>query len=294
MPIVINEFGRTDVDGFCNNRWEHTPEWSLTSKLLISKHQQVQLLEAASVLVGMNIDNTPPLSAKDFQSDQEESSASPAASGYSDMRDSRDSSAYTTPPPQAEGQDDHANRYSSGSGFSRSYQSAPSTHSAFSSSMPSSYGFSHYQQGSERSVISPSLTAISTGNKEEDESLANAIGVLSCGFGTPQSRVTTMPVDVPPVPPLPPQYASYAQQYTAPSQHGFSGSTEAPISSSYQPWGADSYAASERYHISDDRSQADVKMEDGVDSPMDEDDDEQRYRGRSDEDDEGVFGRMEE
>lgn len=34
--------------------WEHTPEWRMTKKLLISKHQQVQLLEAASILVAMN------------------------------------------------------------------------------------------------------------------------------------------------------------------------------------------------------------------------------------------------
>ena len=35
-------------------RWEHSPHWSHTSKLLISKHQQVQLLEAAQILVHMN------------------------------------------------------------------------------------------------------------------------------------------------------------------------------------------------------------------------------------------------
>ncbi|BFZ63723.1 hypothetical protein YB2330_004855 [Saitoella coloradoensis] len=35
------------------HKWEHTPQWQTTSKLLISKHQQVQLLEAASVLVSM-------------------------------------------------------------------------------------------------------------------------------------------------------------------------------------------------------------------------------------------------
>jgi hypothetical protein len=35
-------------------RWEHSPHWSQTSKLLISKHQQVQLLQAASILVHMN------------------------------------------------------------------------------------------------------------------------------------------------------------------------------------------------------------------------------------------------
>ena len=37
-----------------SNRWEHSPHWSQTSKLLISKHQQVQLLEAAQILVHMN------------------------------------------------------------------------------------------------------------------------------------------------------------------------------------------------------------------------------------------------
>jgi len=36
------------------HRWEHSPHWSQTSKLLISKHQQVQLLEAAQILVHMN------------------------------------------------------------------------------------------------------------------------------------------------------------------------------------------------------------------------------------------------
>ncbi len=36
------------------HRWEHTDMWSVTSKLSLSKHQQVQLLEAASVLVGFS------------------------------------------------------------------------------------------------------------------------------------------------------------------------------------------------------------------------------------------------
>jgi superfamily II RNA helicase len=34
-----------------NARWEHDPAWAITSQLLISKHQQVQLLEAASGVV---------------------------------------------------------------------------------------------------------------------------------------------------------------------------------------------------------------------------------------------------
>jgi len=36
------------------HKWEHSPHWTQTSKLLISKHQQVQLLEAAQILVHMN------------------------------------------------------------------------------------------------------------------------------------------------------------------------------------------------------------------------------------------------
>lgn len=42
------------VSSLAKHLWEHTPEWTMTKKLLISKHQQVQLLQAASILVGMN------------------------------------------------------------------------------------------------------------------------------------------------------------------------------------------------------------------------------------------------
>ncbi|KAG8834418.1 hypothetical protein FRC17_008989 [Serendipita sp. 399] len=33
------------------HRWEHTPQWRDTAQLLLSKHQQVQLMEAAAILV---------------------------------------------------------------------------------------------------------------------------------------------------------------------------------------------------------------------------------------------------
>ncbi|KAI8980836.1 hypothetical protein BDB01DRAFT_795795 [Pilobolus umbonatus] len=36
------------------HRWEHSEEWELTSKLLLTKHQQVQMLEAAAILVNMD------------------------------------------------------------------------------------------------------------------------------------------------------------------------------------------------------------------------------------------------
>lgn len=35
------------------HKWEHTLAWQETSKLSISKHQQVQLLEAATVLIDL-------------------------------------------------------------------------------------------------------------------------------------------------------------------------------------------------------------------------------------------------
>ncbi|OAA58542.1 c2h2 finger domain containing protein [Niveomyces insectorum RCEF 264] len=126
MELHCDKCGKGYKHSSCLTKhlWEHTPEWSLTSKLLISKHQQVQLLEAASVLVamnhkpgdsdaegnaGVNTDvhtiapaaaaadvTTPPDSARDFASDHD--SPSPAASRYSDQSDDR-SSADTTPPP---------------------------------------------------------------------------------------------------------------------------------------------------------------------------------------------------
>lgn len=41
------------ISSLAKHLWEHTPEWTMTKRLLILKHQQVQLLEAASILVGM-------------------------------------------------------------------------------------------------------------------------------------------------------------------------------------------------------------------------------------------------
>ncbi|CAO0790777.1 unnamed protein product [Mucor circinelloides] len=36
------------------HRWEHSEEWELTKKLPLTKHQQVQMLEAAAILIGMD------------------------------------------------------------------------------------------------------------------------------------------------------------------------------------------------------------------------------------------------
>ncbi|TQV99923.1 hypothetical protein V2A60_005341 [Cordyceps javanica] len=256
--------------------WEHTPEWSLTSKLLISKHQQVQLLEAASVLVAMNGPNqesevvTPPDSAKDFNSEPE--SASPSASGYSE-RQERHSSADTTPPPFGEalgfnGLAYREKRLSGGSGIAQSLQSPPMDPLHLSSSVL----YAHWN-----SDRRPSLGPAGTGN--EDRDLAAAVELLSCSFGSNGGRdVVGVAADAPPVPPVPQQYRDQAQSF---SNAGFF--------SSFPRRQPESFTRGEFR-----RASQDVKMEDSGESAADEDDLESRARARSDEDDDGVFGRMEE
>jgi hypothetical protein len=246
----------------------------LTSKLLISKHQQVQLLEAASVLVAMNNNpkdtTTPPDSAKDFPSDAD--SPSPAASRYSEQRD-RQSSADTTPPPQLEpvghgiqyGQ--APKRYSSGSGFSRSYQSANT--SLLAGSVPNGTGFGHMRHQS-HDRRPPSSGRNATG--QDDRDLAAAL--LSCSFGSNGGGSTVLlPADAPPVPPLPAQYIGQAASF---SSTGFLNSFP-----SRQP---------ESFTRGTSRNE-DVKMEDSAESGMDDDDDEMISRAGNEEE-VGVFGEM--
>src|SRR5687768_12158855 len=141
---------------------------------------------------------TPPDSTKDIPSESE--SLSPAASGYSDQGE-RHSSADTTPPPTSEsfnfgGMPYRNKRLSSGSGFARSYQSAPSINPG---SVPNASGISHLRTPSNDRPVSSGNNA--TG--QEDRDLAAAVELLSCSFGSNNgSRGTvTLPADAPPVPP---------------------------------------------------------------------------------------------
>ncbi|KAK8083679.1 C2H2 finger domain-containing protein [Apiospora saccharicola] len=258
--------------------WEHTPEWSYTSKLLISKHQQVQLLEAASVLVQMNtvmgndMDvTTPPDSARDFGS--EAGSASPTASGYSEQHDDH-SSADTTPPPQADPFRSLSKRYSSGSGYARSYQSTTSN-GFLSGSIPSGSGFGHNRQGS-TDRRPPSSGMNNTG--QEDRDLAAAVELLSCSFNSNGGRDSRLPSDAPP-------------RATA--------ATSSSFLDSFSPF-ANSYSARQmpesftRGESRFPRHDEDVKMEDSDGGSMDDEDDRRSRARNSEEDDEGVFGRMEE
>ncbi|OJD10537.1 hypothetical protein AJ78_08484 [Emergomyces pasteurianus Ep9510] len=208
--------------------WEHDPAWAYTSKLLISKHQQVQLLEAATVLVNMNPDT--PTSSPDHQQptgESDRSSTSPTVSGISELRDGI-SSAETTPPPTGEegifttsstttgkppSSGTHpspqnrnhslSHRFSANS-FSRSFQSIPS--SSFTGSAPTfSPSPSHFRQSSISTDTRPSTAE--TGGLLDDDEAGLAAAIELCHFGTPRSGPVPMsPEDIPPVPPLPARF----------------------------------------------------------------------------------------
>ena len=265
--------------------WEHTPEWSYTSKLLISKHQQVQLLEAASVLVTMNQDPSGPLDpTKATESDH--SSASPAASGSSEIQDDDTSSIETSPPPMSEdafmpenSEIRDSKRYSSNSSiFSRSYQSGPFGSMA-ASSIPTTSSYGSYRYGGiQRRPSTSGVVASGTSASDDEAGLAAAVEL--CNFGTPRTGPVHLRPDVPPVPPLPERYQSHNAKLSM-------GSTGYPMY--HHELGL---LPTLSHRISDER---DVKMHR---SHADDDDDDydQRSisRSRSVEDEEGVFGRMEE
>ena len=210
-------------------------------------------------------------------SERDHSSVSPAASGSSDVRDEEYyiSSAETTPPPMNEHYaiiedvgNGRSKRYSgNSSSFSRSYQSAPSF------SLPAGNNLSHCQQQRR-----PSSSGVAPADVDEEEAALAAAVESLCSFGTPRNGSVRLPEDVPPVPPVPARYREY-------NGNKLSGSLvrvpELGLSvPSYQ-------------RISDER---DMKTGDSHVVYIHEDydyDDRPISHGRSDEEDDGVFGAME-
>ena len=196
-------------------RWEHTPEWSLTSKLLISKHQQVQLLEAASVLMSINQGAAATVATETAIQESESSADSPAASGSSDLRD-EESSRTSTP-----SQHDDAAQYkpippratrpsrqdSYNSALSRSLPST-SSHSFAASSGPIEPSDLYWYRSASRHRR-PSTSSQSHYSSDEHADVAAAAeGLVSCSLGTPKTGPAQSMDDIPPVPPLPAQFAS--------------------------------------------------------------------------------------
>ena len=227
------------------------------------------MLEAASVLVAMNKDGTSAIESDD--------SSSPAASGSSDPHDEEMSSAETTPPPDGRnairsamtGDFGHVKRFSENSSiYSHSYQS-----SIFSESAPGSRPYmSHYRQWSTDGRPTTSGTSVTGSYKEDGEhaDLTAAVGLLSCSYGTPKTGPVMLPADVPPVPPLPAQFLGQKADH-------LSGGSSMTLT-----------GPSATYSCVRERRDGDVEMED------DDFDRPHLVRGRSDDDDEGMFGKMEE
>lgn len=242
----------------------------------MSKHQQVQLLEAASVLVNMNQEGSAVVEMN-METHSHPSSTSPAASGSSASRDEM-SSDHTTPPPGVD--DEYAftfaarerrassakRRSSTTSTYSRSYQSLHS--------VPSPWGG---QSPGTSAVDRPGATSV-----DDEADLAAAVGLLSCSFGTPKSGPLSALDDVPPVPPLPARYV------TAPSKDHVGDDMRL----SREPAGQ-SVPGSQRASGYGDST---WRPKEGADGAIEEEGDSRRSTGRirSDEDDESIFGRMEE
>ncbi|KAJ5582564.1 hypothetical protein N7535_001184 [Penicillium sp. DV-2018c] len=284
-------------------RWEHDPAWAVTSKLLISKHQQVQLLEAASVLVTMNHTDTPDESAE-LELESELSSGSPDA--LSEMRDGI-SSTETTPPPMDSEEDDDfemsgmpaqwAKRpsVSNASGFSHSYQSIPS--SSYNDSAPlhsPTFSHSHFRHSS---IDTRPSTANTRLHEDDEADLAAAIGL--CNFGTPRTGPVSMTPDVPPVPPLPARYLDSSSQ---PSNRGILSPMSRPADEGAR---RDSQASiflsrslnpSLSYKVSDERGDRTGGADEAQKSRQrrNADVDFSNRSAPADDDDDGVFGHMEE
>ena len=273
----------------------------MTSKLLISKHQQVQLLEAATVLVTMNQDDDLPTHSLEAES---EMSASPDAS--SDVRDGI-SSAETTPPPMDEQEEEDDDFEMSGmpanwakrpsvsnaSAFSRSYQSIPS--SSYNESAPlHSPAFSHFRQSS---IDTRPSTADTRLHEDDEADLAAAIGL--CNFGTPRTGPLSMTPDVPPVPPLP---ARYLDSSSHPGSQSPRLAPLGPMNEAYRRnSNADAFLSvslnpSLSYKVSDEREvrTGETKTREPRHRRNADVDFGSRAAHHADEDDDGVFGRMEE
>ncbi|KAG2026844.1 hypothetical protein GB937_001634 [Aspergillus fischeri] len=294
--------GKGYKHGSCLSKhmWEHDPAWAITSKLLISKHQQVQLLEAASVLVNMNQNG--PSEGAEAESDQ--SSASPDTS--SELRDGI-SSAETTPPPMDEDDEDEEDmemsgmpvfpnkRYSVGNvsaHFSHSYQSVPS--SSFNGDAPlHSPAFSYFRHSS---IDTRPSTAEAKLHEDDEADLAAAIGL--CNFGTPRTGPVPMSPGIPPVPPLPSRYLDQSNGTGSISQSLDPAATANANSSLTEStpniFLSVSYNPSLSYKVSDERE---VKMGDAdrvQRQNRNADVDFSNRPAHADDDDDGVFGRMEE
>jgi len=156
----------------------------------------VQLLEAASVLLQMNLDNGSG-SAPAAQED-EQSTASPAASGSSDLIEDDDLSSRTSTPSQDDtskptGIRGRGRLDSYSESLARSYQST------------SAYGVSAPNDAQGATMYRP-WTNSSNGQDLSDDEAVAANRFVNASFGAPKFGAGQLPPGVPPVPQLPAKY----------------------------------------------------------------------------------------
>lgn len=272
MELRCRKCGKSYKHSSCLNKhlWEHTPEWALTSRLLISKHQQVQLLEAASVLVAMQ-------DKPEGQSDSDAATAdTPPDSGPSSIVDDDvphfdDMTAATTP------------GYSSVSAMTVDSETAKRG------------PWSPEPLSPRQMMGSPSFGRSNTGH--EDNMLAEGLGMLSCSANSERGHAHSFANQhVPPVPSVPAQYlepgyaSPYSRNQSLAQSHPYSLGDTGFISSF--PSGArESFTRGDHRRSSafDTRKSGSVNG-----STAGEDDEDRMSRARSDDDEDGVFGSMEE
>lgn len=198
---------------------------------------------------------------------------SPSISGGSSEQLDGRSSANTTPPPQGdalhttEGKKYPFSQMSSDDDDlrSRPWRSLVSDNSD-ATSMPSSsvFGGDDFQQEHSPPPASYSMSG-------EADYLTKAVAMLSCSYGSNGGSLTgQLPLEIPPVPPVPARFLGQASL------------GESPFLNSFPSQAPESFTRGDRR-----RGSEDVRMEDG-------DDEDVRSRSRSDEEEFGVFGRMEE
>lgn len=184
--------------------------------------------------------------------------SSPSLSGgFSEQLDGQ-SSARTTPPPHMD--DMHMDE----SNFSMASDDEDDVRGALSRQIrkEDAYGSSF------RRYLEPSPTPGPTSG-EADDQLAKAVAMLSCSYNSNGGSLTNqLPLDIPPVPMVPAHFLGQASL------------GQSPFLNSFPSRAPESFTRGERGR--------------NVDTRMEDDDDDMRSRSRSDEEDYGVFGQMEE
>jgi len=222
------------------------------------------------------MNNDAPVAKPTALMDSDMSSASPAASGSSDPADPSDMSSRTSTLSELDEEDEEdsvkpmgrsvpSNSYADH--FSHSYRST-GVGSIAGSSVPHDVSYLRRWSTAERRPSNASV-AFSGSPYEQSDLAAAAAGLLSCSIGTPKSGPTHLHGDVPPVPPLPAKYREHNR--SRPVSYG-----------AFSEKNGDSPKTnSGRFHRQD--YNPDVDMED-----------ESNARGRSEEEDDGIFGTMEQ